>query len=153
MIEADLENKLKTKIAAVFEAAGITDIQIIGSLDVAEIKSAEEDGRTGCLAVKMQPRSYPSPTVPECTVNAALALTVRADVDYGGHKYLEIMDTLMNQFQKWQQCLDEAHEDFTTPGFEMTGFVLNDGSTAIDRSAVIFQYSHSFTLYGIINNN
>lgn len=48
--------------------------------------------------------------------------------------------------------MNEAHDFFTLPEFEMTGFVLNKGTTGIDSTATTFQYNHTFTVYGVVQN-
>ena len=151
MVEVLLEQKIKENLAAIISAAGIDDIQIIGSYDVSEIKAVEESGKTSYIIVKVNPRSYASPTIPTCTVECAVSLTVRSDIDYSGKSYVDLMDAFLSKYQSWQQCLDEAHDDFSVDGWAITGFVLGEGSTAIDRNATVFTYTHSFTLYGIIN--
>ena len=48
--------------------------------------------------------------------------------------------------------MNEAHDFFTLPEFEMTGFVLNKGTTGIDSTATTFQYNHTFTVYGVVQD-
>ena len=101
----------------------------------------------------MSPRSYASPTVPITTIDCGISLTVRADIDYNGKNYLDLADMLMKQYEIWQKCDGEAHDDFTTDDFDITGFVLGSGTTAIDSGTVVFQYNHTFTVYGVVIDN
>ena len=39
--------------------------------------------------MKIQPRQYATPTVPDMTLNGALSLSVRGEIDFDGKIYLE----------------------------------------------------------------
>lgn len=150
MIEADLETKICEKLAGVLSAAGLDDIQTCASFQVADIKAVQESSKNAYLTVKASPRSYATPTVPTCTIDVEVLLAVRADIDYNGRMYIDIADALMTQYERWQKCDGEAHDDFTTADFDITGFVLGMGSTAVDSNVVTFTYTHAFTVYGVV---
>lgn len=150
MIEKDIEKKIIDKFQTLLNASNVEGIQLVGSLQIEQLKLLQECENTGYVIVKVSPRSYQTPTTPDCTIDVEVSLTVRADVDYTGKDYLELADILMNQYETWQKCMDDTHEDFTVDAFDVTGFVLNEGKTSIDQTATIFQYNHNFTLYGIV---
>ena len=152
MIEADIEKRVVEKFKELFTENGIDNVQVSGSFDISDIKATQESGKTSYLVVKVDPRSYGSPTLPETTLDIGFNLIVRADVDFNGKTYLDLCDILMTQMEIWQKCMNEAHDFFTLPEFEMTGFVLNKGTTGIDPTATTFQYNHTFTVYGVVQN-
>lgn len=153
MIEADLEKKIVNKLNALLEENKIEGVQVTSSFQISEIKAIQQSGMSSYIVVKASPRSYASPTVPTSTIDCGISLTVRADVDYNGKNYLDLADMLMKQYEIWQKCEGEAHDDFTTDDFDITGFVLGNGTTTIDGTAVVFQYNHTFTIYGVVIDN
>lgn len=148
MIEQKIEKRVLDKIDGIFKQNGIKDYQLYGSLQPEILKGVETESAI-LVVVKASPRSYSSPTVPTCQIDFEVQLTLRADIDYGGKNYLDVCDLLMNQYETWQRCLDDAHDDFTLPEFSMVGFQLGNGSNAADPDKVVWQYKHNFTVYGV----
>lgn len=153
MIEADLEKKIVDKLNGLLEQNEIDGVQVTSSFQISEIKSIQQSGKTAYIVVKASPRSYASPTIPTTTIDCGISLTVRADIDYNGKNYLDLADMLMKQYEIWQKCEGEAHDDFTLDDFDITGFVLGNGTTTIDSGTVVFQYNHTFTVYGVVIDN
>lgn len=101
MIEADIEKRVVEKFKELFAANGIDNVQVSGSFDISDIKATQEAGKTSYLVVKVDPRSYGSPTLPETTLDIGFNLIVRADVDFNGKTYLDLCDILMTQMETW----------------------------------------------------
>ena len=115
------------------------------------LKSIESPDAVGVLAVKVYPRSYDTPTIPDGMMQVDLTLAVRAEVDSGGVDYLAITDIVSNQLQKWQKAYDEYAPDFRIQGeFEPTGFNMAGGDVGLDKELCVWQYSATFNIYGIM---
>ena len=114
------------------------------------MKAVEKDSDI-VVVVKISPRAYQTPTTPICQIEGTVSLVVKADVDFNGHTYLDVCDSLMTQFEIWQKCLEDAHEDFAVENrFQVAGFQLGSGQTSTDPDKVIWQYTHNFTLFGVV---
>lgn len=150
MIEQKLEKNVIDKIAQILHDNNIQDFEAYGSLQPNTVKGVEDESQI-IIGVKTQPRSYSSPTTPTCQIDVAVVLTIRADVDFSGKNYLEVCDLLMGLFENWQKCLDDAHADFSISGeFSCAGFQLGSGATAVDPDKTVWQYTHNFTVYGVV---
>lgn len=133
MIEKDIEEKI---IETLKTLVGDDTIQYLGGWSTGgeyELKDEEEDEKVGYITVKVSPRFYEMPTIPQCTINIKVGMVVRSDIDYNGKTYLDLVECLMGKFEKWQKCLSDAHSDFEVDGFEFCGFQLDEGSSGIDR--------------------
>ena len=155
MTEQKIEKKVLDKVEAAFEAAGIAGIQFVGAWQPAttgKIKGLEESGCAGVLGVKVFPRTYETPTIPDGSFRVDVALTVRAEVDSDGKDYLQMSEVLANVIHSWQKQYSNYATDFEIDGeFCPTGFVIDNSDVGLDRENCVWQYSQSFTLYGIIN--
>ena len=157
MVEQILEAKVAETISAVLAENGIADIQVVGSLQpsaVNELKAVENADAHGLVIVKAAPRQYESPTIPTCEIQIGVTANIRADVDYNGMTYLDVASKIMSVLQRWQRCYSDTHIDFTVDGeFDCTGFQLDAGSFSFDRSDKVWQYSHSMTIFGVIQDS
>ena len=149
MIEANLETKIIDKLTTVLDSENVKFLGTFSAVDVEELKN-EEDSSSGFCTVAVSPRSYDSPMTPTARIDVTISLILRSDVDYNGQTYLDLCDKLMTQFEIWQKCLDDAHTDFSTDGFEVAGYVLGNGSTGIDKGNCLWTYEHSMTIYGVV---
>ena len=156
MVEQLLEKKVADTISAVLAENGIADIQVVGSLQpsaVNELKAVEAESAHGLVIVKAAPRLYESPTIPTCEITIGVTANIRADIDYNGMTYLDVADKIMSVLQRWQRCYADTHIDFTIEGeFDCTGFQLDSGAFAFDRSDKVWQYTHSMTIFGVIQD-
>lgn len=151
MLESKIEQIVLDEFRTLFSENEIKDVKFIGSLDVGGIKAIEESGCTSYFMVKVHPRSYTSPTTPECQITIDIDLTVRADVDYSGKTYFDMMEMMLNKLERWQQCMDDVHELFNIDGeYDVCGLQVENGETSIDKASVMFRYGHTFTLFGAI---
>lgn len=152
MVEQKLEKKAMEKIEAALEAAGISTIQVVGSLQPeTDLKMVEKEDANGVVILKAAPRSYASPTIPTCEIAIGVNATIRADVDYNGMQYLDVASKIMDVLQHWQRCYDDTHNDFTVDGeFDCTGYQLDAGTFSFDRSDKVWQYSHQMTVFGVV---
>ena len=152
LLEQEIEKKLMDKLTALLDANGIADKQVYGTLQPDLLKAKEQDCGV-LLVVKVSPRSYSSPTIPTCNIDVTVQLNTRADIDFQGKTYLDVCAVLMEQWEKWQRCMEDAHEDFTIPDrFTIVGFQLGKGTTAIDGDKTIWQYTTNFTLFGVVES-
>lgn len=115
------------------------------------MKGLEDRLSDGVVGVKVSPRTYETPTVPDGQFAVDLTLTIRSDVDADGQLYLEATQAVSQMIHNWQKCQARVEADFSLGGeFVPTGFQITDGDCGLDRENVIWQYSQSFALYGII---
>lgn len=152
MTEQKIEEKVITKLTTSLSGY---NIQIIGSWQTTSgtLKSVEDDTKTGVLVVKVYPRSYQTPTVPDANIVVELNLVMRADIDKDGSNYLAVTDALTTPLQSWQQSYDDYSRDFGVDNeFEPTGFTLNGGSISLDKEMKTWTYNQQFTVYGLLTN-
>ena len=152
MIEQSIEARVLAKIQDSLSALGIDNVRLVGQLEAVEgVKGLEDADDQIIIVAKSSPRSYSTPTIPNCTINVDVNALVRADIDYSGRNYLDVTDRLMQIFQHWQRCYDDTHEDFTIDGdFDCTGFQLGTGSFNLDGSGKVWQYQHSMSILGVV---
>lgn len=146
MIELDIENRTVLNLKTVVTDSNIRFDHILN----VNVDSGQEDSSIGTIIVHVNPRSYETPMVPECTLECEVVLVMRADADPDGSMYVDTVDKLLSKMERWQKCLDDTHEDFTVAGFNVTGFRLGDGQTLISATDKTRMYRHSFQLYGIV---
>lgn len=151
IVEQEIESRLVSAFAAKFAEANL-NIQVAGLLNNSdELKGAEKADVDGVMIVKAKPRAYSTPTNPECQIEVDVSVTLRADRDYNGKCFIDVFCLLIDMFQQWQRCLDDAHEMFTIENaFTCTGYVLNDGDTGTEVSGKTWNYTHGMTVYGVI---
>ncbi len=68
MTEQKIEKIVMDKFQSALSASGIDDIQIMGAWqksDGGEIKGLEDGTKAGVIVVKVLPRSYETPTIPD----------------------------------------------------------------------------------------
>lgn len=154
IVEQELEKRVLDVFKTKLDELGINNIQLTGSLQTTEgneRKSEENPESVGFLMVKAKPRQYSTPTIPECQISISVALTIRSDMDFNGKTYIDVFETLLNTFERWQKCLDDVHELFTIQDkFNVTGYQLNSGDTPLDKNSKVWGYVHEMTLYGVI---
>lgn len=152
MIEQEIEDKVIAKLNGVLESTGITNIQMVGQLQSVEgVKGLEQTNSDVIVVVKSSPRSYATPTIPTCQIAVQVTALVRADIDYNGMNYLEVTNKLMEVFQHWQRCYTDTHDEFTVPNeFNCSGFQLGGGNFTLDATGKAWQYQHSMTIYGVV---
>jgi len=154
MTEQKIEQIVLDKFDAAFQNAGIDCIQLVGAWQPSEEgydKALEDGAKTGVLAVKVYPRIYDTPTIPDGQLQVDVALTMRAEVDSAGTGYLAVTQVVSDVLHAWQKSYTGYAEDFRIQDeFEPTGFNLESGDVGLDKENCVWQYSHSFILRGII---
>lgn len=68
MTEQKIEKIVLDKLEAALSAEGITSLQFIGAWQPTEdgdVKALEDGQKAGVVAVKVTPRSYDTPTIPD----------------------------------------------------------------------------------------
>lgn len=151
MIEKELEKIVIDRVKETLENNGITDFQMIGVWQDEDCIKGEENESPIIVAVKATPRTYETPTIPDAQIQIELSLAVRSDVDYSGKTYIDVSSLISDLFQNWQNNYSKGNEDFTIQDtFFYTGFNLDGGDCGIDRDNCIWQYSQTFTIYGVI---
>lgn len=147
MIEKDIEKTLQDKCLAALETKGVR-IHPISPLSSIAAEQIEKSTADGFLVVSVQPRSYDTPMVPSCTISAAVALLVRAEmkeVDFGA-----LTEKLINLFDRWQACLEDVHTPFSSPSFQLAGFRLGSGEIGVDHASRTYTYSHTLDFIGVV---
>lgn len=155
MIEQQLEARVIDKLSSALSAVGIDGLQFVGVLQSSdELKALERgDDSEGLVVIRTSPRSYSSPTIPTCQIEIEVNAIIRADKDYNGKTYLEVNDAIMRTLQQWQRCYQDTHEDFTTDDFSCTGYQLGRGTFQFGATSKVWQYTHSMTVYGVVQFN
>lgn len=102
------------------------------------------------IMAKSAPRQYTSPTMPTCQIEVTVNVLARADLDWNGMKYLDVISKTTQALEQWQKCLQDTHEDFSFEGeFRCVGFQLGAGSYSFDPQDKTWQYVHSMTVFGV----
>ena len=155
MTEQKIEKIVIDKISTALETAEISGIQFLGawqSVDDGDVKALEDGTKIGAVVVKVFPRSYDTPTVADGQFNVQISLTMRADVDITGKGYLDVTDVISSITHKWQKSYSEYATDFAIEDeFQPTGYNLDSGDVGLDKENCVWNFTQSFTLYGIIN--
>ena len=103
MTEQKIEKIVMDKLEAALSAEGIFDLQFIGAWQPAEegdVKALEDGRKTGAVAVKVSPRSYDTPTIPDGQFGVQISLTMRAEADKTGKNYLDVTDIISSVTHK-----------------------------------------------------
>lgn len=154
MTEQKIERIVLDKLEAALSAAGVDGIQMMGAWQVSgngDLKSLEDGTKMGVVGVKVYPRAYDTPTIPDGKFQVDVSLTVRAEVDGGGNGYMDATAAVSETIHAWQKSFSEYAEDFAIEDeFIPTGFNIESGDIGLDRESCIWQFNQSFTLYGII---
>lgn len=153
-VEQEIENAIATQIKGALETAEIDSIAVNGMLGTTNGLKGEEDGtKSGYVFIKASPRQYSTPTIPECQINVKVAMTIDASKDWNGKTYMDVFELLVGMFENWQKCMDDVHTLFTFDKFNVAGYQLGAGDTALDSQKKIWQYTHEMTVYGVIMCN
>lgn len=154
IIEQELEQAVINAIKEKLLEKDINTISVKGMLQTSDTKGLEKDEKEGYIFVKATPRQYSTSTVPECQINIRIVLTLRSDIDYNGSTYVDVFETLIDLFERWQKCLSDVHNLFNIENrFNCTGYQLSSGDTSTDTSKTIWAYSHDMIIYGVVLNS
>lgn len=155
MTEQKIEKIVIDKLESALSAEGISSLQFIGTwqpTDEGEVKALEDGTKIGAIAVKVLPRVYDTPTIPDGQFSVQITLTMRAEVDVTGKSYLDVTDIISSVTHKWQKSYSDYATDFNIEDeFQPTGFNLDSGDVGIDKENCVWTFQQTFTLYGIIN--
>lgn len=154
MTEQKIEKIVLDKLESALSAEGIDGLQFIGTWqpsEEGEVKALEDGTKIGAVAVKVLPRVYDTPTIPDGQFQVQMTLTMRAEIDNTGKTYLDVTDVMSSVTHKWQKSYSEYAQDFMIQNeFQPTGFNLDSGDVGIDKENCVWSFSQAFTLYGII---
>ena len=153
MTEAKIERIIMDRIGAALSAAGCEGVQVLGAWQTGGggPKGLEEADAAAFVSVKVRPRTYDTPTVPDANVQADVALTVRADSDAGGSGYLAMTEAVEGVLHGWQKDFAAYERDFAVEGeFRPTGFQIDSSDVGLDREACVWQFAQTVSLYGIL---
>lgn len=149
LTEREIENKLKSVIANLYEDSAIKPI-IIGVWDVAdegEVKG-QGDASAAAIAVAVGIRSYASFCGPQADIPCTVALTVRRDACPTGAEFADMIEPLMSKINIWNADYNEVLDELNTKSFDIGGFQMTGGDTTQNESAWTARIS--FTLRGVI---
>ena len=93
MTERKIEKIILDKFNEAFATSNVNGYQLIGAWQAVEdgqVKAIEEGTSKIILGVKVYPRSYETPTIPDGQFQVDISLTVSAEVDSTGQDYLEV---------------------------------------------------------------
>ena len=155
MTEQKIEKIVIDKISTALETAGISGIQFMGvwqDVDEGDVKALEDGTKFGAVIVKVFPRTYETPTIADGQFNVQISLTMRADVDITGKGYKDVTSIISSITHKWQKSYGEYATDFAIENeFQPTGYNLDSGDVGLDKENCVWNFTQSFTLYGIID--
>ena len=130
-----VEQKIEDAVLAKLEAAlpGL-DAQYAGQLNADQfVKGLESGVKPVIIMAKSAPRQYTSPTIPTCQIEVTVNVLARADLDWNGMKYLDVISKATSVLEQWQKCLQDTHEDFSFENeFRCVGFQLGGGQYSFD---------------------
>ena len=150
MIEQKIENLVIEELSS---AVDNDKIQFIGVWQKNDdgLKSFEDSNSYGIVTVKVYPRTYDTPTIPYANFQVDISLTMRAEIDSSGISYFDVTERISNILQSWQNSFENFDTTFSQiEQLQPTGFSLDSGDVGIDRDNCVWQYTHTFTVYGII---
>lgn len=154
MTEQKIEKMAIDRLEAALSAAGVEGVQTIGawqSVTDDQIKALEDGRARGVLAVKVYPRQYETPTVPDGSMQVEVSLNVRAETDAQGSLWLKATEAVSDVLQKWQKSYQDYKPVFELSGeFLPTGFNIAGGDCGLDKQNDLWQYTQTFNLYGVI---
>ena len=155
MTEQKIEKIMIDELSASLATANLSSIQYIGAWQTTNedgLKAYENGKATGILGVKVYPRQYETPTIPDGMFQIDVSLTMRADIDKTGADWLSATEAISQRMHLWQRSYQDYAPVFTVPGeFEPTGYNLAGGDCGLDRGSGTWQYSQTVNLYGIIS--
>ena len=155
LIEQKIEKIVLEQFDTALSVANVNGIQLIGAWQSAtdDNLKAFEDGRAiGVLGVKVYPRQYDTPTIPDGSMQVDVSLTIRADVDKQGTTWLSATEAISDTLQKWQKSYADYKPVFEITGeFLPTGFNIAGGDCGLDKQSDTWQYTQSFNLFGVIS--
>ena len=135
-------------------AAQIGRIRIVGNWQPSQegmIKGLEDGSDVGIVTVKVMPRQYETPTIPDGSMQVEVTLVMRSDADPTGQSYLTVTDVVQSVMHEWQKCFEKYQSDFAIEGkFVPTGIRLDGGDCGLDKENAIWTFAQSFTAFGII---
>ena len=110
MTEQKIEKIVIDKFESALSAVGGDMLQFIGAWQPAgegEVKSLEDGAKVGAVAVKVLPRIYDTPTIPDGQIQVQVSWTMRADVDCNGKSYLDVTEALQAITHRWQKSYND----------------------------------------------
>lgn len=110
MIEREIEDKVVAAVRGCFDGFEFADkIQILTAwADQDKLKGQEEADKIGYVVVRVNPREYDTPTIPDAKMQVELDLIVMADSDCFGRHYIELAERISNVLQRCQNSHAEA---------------------------------------------
>ena len=100
MIEQKIEKITIDRLEAALSAAGVEGVQTIGawqSVTDDQIKALEDGRAKGVLGVKVYPRQYETPTIPDGSMQVEVSLNVRAETDAQGQTWLKATEAVSDE--------------------------------------------------------
>lgn len=155
MIEQKIEKIVIDKIDAALKAADVTSFQIVGAWQTAvgdeQLKALEDSHAENFIGIKVSPRQYETPTIPDGSFLVSLSLATRAEMDKQGANWLAATEVISNLLQSWQSKFSTFQNDFVVEDeFLPSGFNLAGGDCGLDQASYVWQYTQTFNIYGVI---
>lgn len=155
MIELELENRIVDLLErSMLNTEWKDKVQILTCWrNNEQMKGQECSDKSAYITVRVNPREYDTPTIPDAQIQVQLSLTVLADSDCFGDQYMVLTELMTNMLQEFQNSHDKATEAFSLEGkFLTTGFQITGGGVGMDSSTMTWQFQQSFSLYGIVRD-
>ena len=151
-----LEKSIEANIIAAIADLNLDGLDIHGAWQAAnagEVKDEESDGAPATLAVAVSPRSVETFGICVCSMNVALSLVVRTDLDPTGaalETYVAPIADLLTRWNRTMDCVNpcgmEVEGEFAPGGLQLTG----GSGPEFDREMCIWAVVFNFTLRGTL---
>ncbi len=151
-----LEKSIEANIIAAIEALNLTGLDIHGAWKAAnagEVKDEESDGAPATLVVAVSPRSVETFGIGVCSMDVALSLVVRTDLNPTGaalETYVAPIADLLTRWNRTMDCVNpcgmEVEGEFAPGGLQLTG----GSGPELDRDLCIWTVVFNFTLRGTV---
>lgn len=150
-----IEKSIEANIISAIQALNLTDLTVSGAWQAeneGEVKGTEESS-PAALAVAVAPRSFETFGFGICSMEVAIALTVRTDLCPTGAALETYVDPVANLLQTWNLTMDCAHPcGMAVEGkFEPGGLQMSGGSGPdLDSEAGVWSITFNLTLRGTL---
>ena len=151
-----IEKTIEANIIAAIQALGLPGIDIHGAwlvADVGKVKDEESDSAPATLRVAVSPRSVETFGIGVCSMEVALSLVIRTDLNPTGaalETYVAPIADLLTRWNRTMDCVNpcgmEVEGEFAPGGLQLTG----GSGPEYDRDLCIWTVVFNLTLRGTL---
>ena len=151
-----IEKSIEANIIAAIAALNLPGLDIHGAwqaVNAGEVKDEESDGAPATLAVAVSPRSVETFGIGVCSMDVALSLVIRTDLNPTGaalETYVARIADLLTRWNRTMDCVNpcgmEVEGEFAPGGLQLTG----GSGPELDSDLCVWTVVFNFTLRGTI---